>query len=970
MLSDYERHQQQLLTTIVKWTNIVILAAVLLNSYFLLTDFWNTLAQNLLSLAILGIGLASLRIAGRGHLQLAVRIYLAAGMLLASLLALVLSPIFLLNSALGLGLFVLIATYLDEPKAALWWGCISILLFAAGLTARVLGPSEALGLEPADLVVLYVLPSLALLAFALLGRMATGRIVQTLKESQVAHRELERSHRAIQASEAALTESIGQLQIELVERERAQGALRQALEDTARDQRLLLALGQAAQTVQRARTPEEVYQTVADEVEELGYEAIVLRPDAGGSHLQIAYASFDLSLLAEVDELLGFPVLDYRISERHASVVRQVLAERKTIFTEQYADFVASAFPELDPSVVRKMAALVGMEQAITAPLTIDDQMLGVLIVTGASLTEADRRAVSAFASQAAIALTNVQLLEEVRGWAAELEGRVEERTADLAASRARYRRLFDSNRDALCVLDLQGRILDANPAAYNMLGYDRQGLLATSILAIDAEAVDALPEGRTKYLEELSSASQGGLANAERVVVTRYGVRIPVELNLAPVTYEGNEAALLAVRDITDRKRDEEALRLSRKQTIQDHQRLLSLSQSAQAVQRARSTEEVYEAIGIAVRQQGFQAAVFCMTADPARLAVEYWTFDSAQLQAAEKIVDQSVQDVRIRLDPDEALEQLLAGGESVFVPNMADRISRGIPVLGRTLAERLAAVLRLDRSIYAPLRVQSETTGILMVTGPDLNESDVPAVAILANQAGIAIDNAKLLVDQRASQARMQHLARQVVSAQEKERQRISHILHDESGQALTALKISLDLIAQELPPDLDSTRRRILDAATLTDSTLERIRLMAQDLRPPALDTVGLSPTLESFCQDFSERTQLVINYQGQELCRLPEPVNITLYRFLQEALTNVARHARAERVRVVLESRTEGLTLLVEDDGLGFNPEAGQRTGMGLPSLRERLESLGGSLQIESAPGEGTRLSAVVPLRREE
>jgi signal transduction histidine kinase len=219
------------------------------------------------------------------------------------------------------------------------------------------------------------------------------------------------------------------------------------------------------------------------------------------------------------------------------------------------------------------------------------------------------------------------------------------------------------------------------------------------------------------------------------------------------------------------------------------------------------------------------------------------------------------------------------------------------------------------------------------------------------------------------------MQHLARQVVSAQEKERQRISRILHDESGQALTALKISLELIAQDLPPELDSPRRRLLDAAALTDSTMEGIRLMAQDLRPPALDTVGLSPTLESFCQDFAGRTQLAISYQGLNLPPLPEPVNITLYRFLQEALTNVARHARADHVQVALESSTEGLTLLVEDNGLGIDPEAsamadGRQAGMGLQSMRERLESLGGTLRIDSRPGEGTRLRAFVPLRGEE
>ena len=975
MMSDYEQHQQQLLATLVKWTNIIVLLAVLLNSYFLLTDFWTTLVQNLLALTIPVIGLVCLRIARRGHLRLAVRVYVAAGMVLVSLLVLVLSPAFVLNGALGLGLFVLIATYLDKPETALWWGAVSVLLFAAALTIRLTGPFEELGLGFADVIFLYLLPGLGLMAIASLGRNATGRILRTLRESVVTHEELENSHQALQESEAALSESVGQLQVELAERENAEDALRHSLADTARDRRLLLALSQAAQTVQQARTPEEVYQTVGNEVRELGYGAIVLRPDAEGINLEIAYVSFDTSLLAEVDELLGSPALGYQIAESTNSLVHQARTENRTILAQQYGDYVAAAFPEMGRERVREMAALLGMEQAITAPMSIDDQLHGILIVTGTVLTEDDRQAVSTFANQAAIALTNVRLLEEIRGWAGELEARVEERTTDLDASRARYRRLFDSNRDALCVIDLQGRMLDANPAACSLLDYERKELLEMDVLAIDAEAVDLAPHGHAEYLAQFPSAWQEGMADSERVVVARDGTRIPVEMNLTPVAYEGKEAALVAVRDITSRKHDEEALRRSQQETVQNHRRLLALSQSIQAAQRARSAQGVYEAIGSSVGRLGFQAAVFRIAPDPEGLVPVYWTFDAAQLKSAEQLTGRSIQEVHIQPDPDLALQRLLSEGQSVFIPKMAERVTGGLPGLNSSAAEGLVSALGIERAIYAPLRVGGEQVGIVMVGGRNLNESDVPTITILANQVGIAIENAQLLEEQQASQARMRGLARQVVSAQEEERQRISRILHDESGQALTALKISLELIAQELPPELDSTSKRILDAAALTDSTMERIRLMAQDLRPPALDTLGLSPTLESFCRDFGSRTQITIDYRGLTLPPLPEPVNISMYRFLQEALTNVARHANADRVQVTLERYPQELALLVEDNGQGFDlkatttSRAGQR-GMGLQTMRERLESLGGTLEIQSLPGQGTRLSAHMPLGEDQ
>jgi signal transduction histidine kinase len=148
------------------------------------------------------------------------------------------------------------------------------------------------------------------------------------------------------------------------------------------------------------------------------------------------------------------------------------------------------------------------------------------------------------------------------------------------------------------------------------------------------------------------------------------------------------------------------------------------------------------------------------------------------------------------------------------------------------------------------------------------------------------------------------------------------------------------------------------------------MEQLRLLAQDLRPPALDTVGLNPTLKSFCGDFAERTRISIAYLGLELPMLPEAVNTCLYRFLQEALTNVAKHARANRVWVALRYDAAAVSLSVEDDGQGFDGQArmSQRCwpmGIGLLGMQERLESLGGRLEIRSRPGQGTCLVAHLP-----
>jgi signal transduction histidine kinase len=216
------------------------------------------------------------------------------------------------------------------------------------------------------------------------------------------------------------------------------------------------------------------------------------------------------------------------------------------------------------------------------------------------------------------------------------------------------------------------------------------------------------------------------------------------------------------------------------------------------------------------------------------------------------------------------------------------------------------------------------------------------------------------------RAEQA-VQKLAKQIVHAQEEERRRLSRELHDEAGQALTALKLGLELLQAELPMATDVLRRNLDQAIALTESTTERIRQLALGLRPPALDTVGLNLTLEAFCREFARRTQLTIEYRGQEISGLADPANICFYRVLQEALTNVARHAAAGQVSVELAQDPQAVTLTVTDNGRGFDVAAPSRADprLGLLGMRERLELLSGWLELDSAPGQGCRLRARIP-----
>jgi signal transduction histidine kinase len=211
---------------------------------------------------------------------------------------------------------------------------------------------------------------------------------------------------------------------------------------------------------------------------------------------------------------------------------------------------------------------------------------------------------------------------------------------------------------------------------------------------------------------------------------------------------------------------------------------------------------------------------------------------------------------------------------------------------------------------------------------------------------------------------------MAGRVVEAQEKERQRISRDLHDDLGQSLTALMLNLQNLENNLPLPETELRARLETMLSDTAETLGRMRSMAQNLRPPILDTLDLRSALENYCMEFSARMHIVLNFEAeQNIPAISDVHSITLYRFLQEALTNVARHARASRVWVDLSVEGNELSLTVQDNGAGFNATA-DRYGIGIVGLQERMSLVGGSLLINSTPGRGTIITARVPLRMEE
>jgi two-component system, NarL family, sensor histidine kinase UhpB len=210
----------------------------------------------------------------------------------------------------------------------------------------------------------------------------------------------------------------------------------------------------------------------------------------------------------------------------------------------------------------------------------------------------------------------------------------------------------------------------------------------------------------------------------------------------------------------------------------------------------------------------------------------------------------------------------------------------------------------------------------------------------------------------------------AGQILSAQEQERKRIARELHDETSQVLTSLLISLALLEQAI--DGEEARRRVEDTRALVHQTLRAVRNLSIDLRPSALDDLGLLPALRWYIKQYQQTCGVEVDFTATGLKqRLPAEVETALYRVIQESLTNTAKHARARRAWVAVSEEPGRVTAHVQDDGQGFDAAAVLRSpwqdrGLGIAGMQERAMLLDGTVRIESQPGHGTNIDVTIPL----
>lgn len=215
------------------------------------------------------------------------------------------------------------------------------------------------------------------------------------------------------------------------------------------------------------------------------------------------------------------------------------------------------------------------------------------------------------------------------------------------------------------------------------------------------------------------------------------------------------------------------------------------------------------------------------------------------------------------------------------------------------------------------------------------------------------------------------LQELSARQHHVREEERTAIARELHDELGQLLTGIRMEVSWFAKHLPPETQKLDQKLLSIKGQIDQTIATVRRISSDLRPLVLDDLGLTAAATWYVNQFSERTGLPVRLDlPQENPRKGGMVATALFRVLQESLTNIARHAQASLIDVVLIRDVAGWKLYVTDDGIGFTYDPGQRSSLGLIGMRERVQILGGSLTITTAPGAGALIKATIPLEPEE
>lgn len=538
------------------------------------------------------------------------------------------------------------------------------------------------------------------------------------------------------------------------------------------------------------------------------------------------------------------------------------------------------------------------------------------------------------------LAVANRDLLNEIRE-RKEIEGELRIQTTAMEAAAS-----------GIVITDRRGNIQWINPALVQMSGYDAHDLIGHRTHIFRSGQHDAV-----YYRHMWDTILAGEVWRGETINRRKDHSLYVEEQTITPVRDEQNAIThFIAIKqDITERKQAEAELerRNAELQTISNaerNQRQFSeaLVSAALVLNKSLKLDEVLSLI-----LEQIKGVIPYQLADITLLDGDTFYDAAHQGDVAWPPAQMGVNN-HFSLESFPLFSRMCQSGESVLVPDTQEEPD-WIQVEG----------LAWTRSfLSAPLLAEKKVIGFVNLF------SDQPAfftqemtsrLVAFAIHAAVAIQNAWLFEQVRASTERLQSLSHRLVEIQENERLYISRELHDEAGQVLTSLLVDLRLLEKNASQS-DVILKIVAEMETSLNRVTENLHRIAMSLRPASLDHVGLVAALRQHVESVGEKNNLLISFSaGKAVERLPANVETVIYRVVQEALTNAVRYAHATRVDVVLTVREGKLIVIVEDDGIGFDSETvASGEHLGLFGMRERAEMIDGKLAIESAPGKGTTI----------
>jgi PAS domain S-box-containing protein len=503
------------------------------------------------------------------------------------------------------------------------------------------------------------------------------------------------------------------------------------------------------------------------------------------------------------------------------------------------------------------------------------------------------------------------------------------------------YRDIFEATGDGLVITDLDGNLVDANPAFCSMHGYDSSELL------VGRHAKAWLHRDHHRLHDEyVATIKAGHRFQAQAVDVRRDGTSFPVEIHGSAFAYRGKPHALLVVRDVTERARAYELLERRVEERTRELSTLLEVSNDV------ASTLELEPLLGLILEQL--------------RAVVDY-TDSSLLVFEGEDLVTVGYrgpvpqeQIMGTRFPPGRG-RRMLEGSGDTMEPIIIDDVRGDAPlavayrqVVGE---ERLRGDFGHIRSwLGVPLVSKEQRIGLLAIMHEEpghYTDKHIELATAFANQAAVAIENARLY--ERVQSA-----------AVLEERQRLARELHDSVSQALYGITLGADAARKLLDRDPGRAAEPVDYILSLAQAGLAEMRALIFELRPESLESEGLIAALEK--QAAALRARHEIPVRVTTLCEepdMPPEAKDALYRVAQEALHNTVKHARANHAEIRLKCSTEGVVLEIIDDGAGFDSSSDFPGHLGLHSMRERAERLGGTLDVESKSRRGTRIVTRIP-----